>query len=166
MCTKKFRNAMPSDATKCFEIETLAYDGDEAATHEKISKRIAEYPQGFLVLEIEQQIVGFINSGCAFDVEMSDEDFKDLVGHDPDAPNVVILSVVIDPAHQGLGLSTALMTEFVKRMTDAKKDAIHLMCKEHHIALYEKFGYRFTQPSLSDHGGVRWNDMMMDLAKG
>jgi ribosomal protein S18 acetylase RimI-like enzyme len=165
MSNQNFRNASLTDATRCFEIETLAYDGDEAATHEKISKRIVEYPQGFLILEVDNQIVGFVNSGCAYDVEMSDEDFKELIGHDPVAPNVVIMSVVVDPAHQGLGLSTALMSEFVKRMTDAKKETIHLMCKEHHVPLYEKFGYRYTQPSASDHGGVRWHEMMMDLRR-
>ena len=162
---QEFRNAEPLDAKRCFDVEALAYDSDEAATMEKISKRIAEYPQGFLILEVDKKIAGFINSGCAYDVEMSDEDFKELIGHDAAAPNVVIMSVVIDPAYQGRGLSTALMSEFVRRMNEAHKETIHLMCKEHHISLYEKLGYRYTQPSESDHGGVRWHEMMMKLPK-
>ncbi|RLJ41160.1 ribosomal protein S18 acetylase RimI-like enzyme [Litoreibacter meonggei] len=161
----EFRYASPSDAKRCFDVETLAYDEDEAATLEKISKRIAEYPQGFLILEVGKEIVGFINSGCACEVEMSDEDFKELIGHDPAAPNVVIMSVVVDPAYQGRGLSTKLMSEFVRRMTESKKESIHLMCKEHHVSLYEKFGYRYTQPSTSAHGGVQWHEMMMKLPK-
>lgn len=163
MNSQRFRKASPTDASRCFDIETSAYDGDEAATLEKISKRIAQYPQGFLILEIDNDVVGFVNSGCAFDVEMSDDDFKELIGHDPAAPNVVIMSVVVDPAYQGRGLSAALMSEFVKRMTEANKETIHLMCKKHHVPLYEKFGYRYTQPSASDHGGVQWHEMMMDL---
>ncbi|MCK0102544.1 GNAT family N-acetyltransferase [Pseudohalocynthiibacter sp. F2068] len=165
MDNHKFRNASLSDATRCFDVETSAYDGDEAATLEKISKRISNYPQGFLILEVDKVVVGFINSGCAYDVEMSDEDFKELIGHDPAAPNVVIMSVVVDPGYQGRGLSTALMSEFVKRMTDTKKETIHLMCKKHDVPLYEKFGYRYTQPSESDHGGVQWHEMMMELPK-
>ncbi|MCA0869773.1 GNAT family N-acetyltransferase [Seohaeicola saemankumensis] len=166
MTHRTFRNATPADAARCFEIETAAYDGDEAATLDKIATRIAEYPQGFLVLEIDGGIAGFINSGCAHEVEMADEGFKELIGHDPAAPNVVILSVVVDPAHQGGGLSTALMSEFVGRMTRAGKDSIHLMCKRHHVALYEKFGYRYTRPSASDHGGVSWHEMIMELPAG
>lgn len=161
---KEIRNAVPSDAERCFQIEALAYGGEEAATLEKISKRIMDYPQGFLVLQTGKEIVGFINSGCAYEVEMSDEDFKELIGHDPAAPHVVIMSVVIDPAYQGRGLSTALMSEFVDRMTATKKETIHLMCKEHHVPLYEKFGYRYTQPSASDHGGVEWHEMLMHLS--
>ncbi|MEW9922451.1 GNAT family N-acetyltransferase [Marimonas sp. MJW-29] len=158
-----FRNANPSDATRCFEIENAAYEGDEAATLEKISKRIEVYPDGFLILEEQGDIVGFINCGCAHEVEMSDEEFKELVGHDPDAPNVVIMSVVVDPAHQGKGLSRALMVEFVGRMKRMGKSTIHLMCKEHHVPLYEGFGYNYLQPSTSDHGGMTWHEMSMNL---
>lgn len=158
-----FRNAEPPDAERCFEIESSAYQGDEAATLEKIAKRIACYPQGFLVLESGKELLGFINSGCAHDVEMSDEDFKELIGHDPKAPNVVILSVVVDPAHQGKGHSRSLMNEFVKRMSAMGKRTIHLMCKQHHVPLYEGFGYRYIRPSASRHGGMQWHEMDMML---
>jgi len=159
----KFRNAQHPDATRCFEIETAAYEGDEAATLEKISKRIEVYPDGFLILEVEGEIVGFINCGCAYDVEMSDEEFKELVGHDPNAPNVVIMSVVVEPAQQGKGLSRALMVEFVGCMKKMGKSTIYLMCKEHHVPLYERFGYSYLQPSTSDHGGMTWHEMSMKL---
>ena len=158
-----FRNAQPADAGRCFEIETSAYEGDEAATHAKISKRIETYPEGFLILEVGRKVVGFINCGCAHEVEMSDEDFKELIGDDPDAPNVVIMSVVVDPAEQGKGHSRALMDEFVGRMRRMDKATIHLMCKEHHVPLYEKLGYGYLRPSTSDHGGMAWHEMSMKL---
>ncbi|WP_419741065.1 GNAT family N-acetyltransferase [Ruegeria sp.] len=159
----RFRNAQPSDAIRCFEIETDAYEGDEAATLEKIVKRIEVYHDGFLVLEVEGEIVGFVNCGCAYDVEMSDEEFKELVGHDSDAPNVVIMSLVVDPQHQGKGLSRALMTEFIGRMRKMGKSAIYLICKEHHVPLYQRFGYKYLRPSTSDHGGMTWHEMAMQL---
>ncbi len=159
----EFRHARQSDALRCFEIETAAYEGDEAATLEKISKRIEVYPDGFLILEQHGKIVGFINCGCAYEVEMSDEEIKELVGHDPDAPNVVIMSVVVDPAHQGKGLSRAMMAEFAGRMKRIGKSTIHLMCKEHHVPLYERFGYNYIRASTSDHGGMTWHEMSMKL---
>lgn len=158
-----FRSACPVDADRCFEIEISAYEGNEAATKAKILKRIETYPQGFLILEVDGEIVGFINCGCAHEVEMSDEDFKELIGHDPTAPNVVILSVVVDPTQQGKGYSRALMGEFVERMRRMGKATIHLMCKEHHVPLYEKFGYRYVKPSPSGHGGMAWHEMSMTL---
>ena len=158
-----FRAPTPADADRCFEIESTAYEGDEAATHAKIATRIAQYPQGFLLLEEDGVIVGFINSGCAREVVMADEAFKELVGHDPDAPNVVIMSVVVDTAHQGQGHAKRLMREFITRMKAQGKQTIHLMCKQQHIELYRKLGYQYVRPSPSDHGGMAWHEMVMAL---
>ena len=160
---RTIRHARPADADRCFALETAAYEGDEAATLTKIANRIDVYPDGFLVLEVDGSIVGFINSGCAADVEMSDDAFKDLFGHDPEAPNVVILSVVVDPAQQGKGLSRAMMEAFIGWMTQLGKAKIYLMCKAHHVPLYEKFGYHYIQPSASGHGGMSWHEMGMTL---
>ncbi|MFK0088715.1 GNAT family N-acetyltransferase [Pseudomonas sp. NPDC090755] len=158
-----FRDAALSDAPRCYQIEATAYEGDEAATLEKITTRIAQYPEGFLIMEEAGQVIGFINSGCAFEVVMSDEAFKELVGHSPQAPNVVIMSVVIDPASQGKGYASRMMEAFILRMKALGKQSIHLMCKERHVALYEHMGYRYVQPSASDHGGMAWHEMIMEL---
>ncbi|MGV1941126.1 GNAT family N-acetyltransferase [Agrobacterium sp. 22-211-1] len=158
-----FRQPVLNDAERCFEIETSAYEGDEAATLEKIKTRITEYPQGFLILETGGKIVGFINSGCAFDVVMSDEAFKELIGHDPEAPNVVIMSVVVDPAEQGKGYAKLMMNRFIEQMKDMGKMSIHLICKDQHVPLYQKIGYRYVKPSASDHGGMAWHEMIMGL---
>ncbi len=163
MPAPSFRHALPSDAERCHAIEIGAYEGDEAATLAKIRTRIAQYPQGFLVMELEGQVIGFINSGCAHEVVMSDEAFKELVGHDAGAANVVIMSVVIDPAFQGRGYAGLMMKTFVERMRQAGKRTIHLMCKERHVALYERQGYGYVRPSPSQHGGMSWHEMLMAL---
>lgn len=97
---------------------------------------------------------------------MSDEEFKELVGHDPDAPNVVIMSVVLDPECQGKGYSHLMMKRFVRQMAARNKAAIHLMCKERHVGLYERMGYKYVKPSPSDHGGMSWHEMVMVLPLG
>jgi hypothetical protein len=43
------------------------------------------------------------------------------------------------------------------------KQTIHLMCKDRHVALYERFGYRYVKPSAADHGGMAWHEMVMEL---
>ncbi|MDT1064156.1 GNAT family N-acetyltransferase [Paracoccus sp. CPCC 101403] len=158
-----FRMARQEDADRCFQIEVASYEGDEAATLAKIRLRISQHPEGFLILEADGEIAGFINSGCAFDVVMSDEAFKELVGHDAEAPNVVIMSVVVDPQYQGRGYAKILMQEFTARMRAMGKQTIHLMCKDQHVGLYEKLGYTYVQPSASDHGGMAWHEMVADL---
>ena len=163
MSTPQFRTPTAEDAERCYAIEIGAYEGDEAATLEKIRTRIAQYPQGFLILENAGEIVGFINSGCAYQVRMSDEEFKELVGHDAAAPNVVIMSVVIDPAFQGRGYAATMMHTFVEQMRAEDKKTIHLMCKERHVGLYSRLGFQYQRPSDSDHGGMAWHEMVMVL---
>jgi len=115
------------------------------------------------VTELGGAVVGFINGGCAHEVVMSDEAFKELVGHDPAALNVVIMSVVIDPVHQAKGYASLMMRSFVARMSELGKKTIHLMCKEHHVKLYQRQGYRYVRPSTSDHGGMSWHEMVRHL---
>ncbi|MNT89736.1 hypothetical protein D3C72_2305190 [compost metagenome] len=55
------------------------------------------------------------------------------------------------------------MAEFVERMRALGKRTIHLMCKEQHVPLYRKMGYGYVRPSASDHGGMAWHEMVMDL---
>jgi ribosomal protein S18 acetylase RimI-like enzyme len=157
------RQVMPADLDRCFAIESVAYEGDEAATREKIATRIATWPQGFIVAEVDGMVAGFINSGAAWKVEMADEDFKELIGHDPDGPHVVIMSVVVHPDYQGQGLAKRLMSEFIERMRTMQKASINLMCKERHIALYASLGFAYLKASASDHGGMAWHEMALDL---
>ncbi|AXI63007.1 GNAT family N-acetyltransferase [Pseudomonas kribbensis] len=157
------RHVTAADLDRCYAIEILAYEGDEAATREKIATRIATWPDGFIVAEVDGQVAGFINSGAAFEVQMSDEAFKELIGHDPAGPNVVIMSVVVHPDYQGLGLAKRLLGEFIERMRAQGKATIHLMCKERHIPLYAGFGFAYIKPSESDHGGMAWHEMILTL---
>ncbi|CAK6500135.1 hypothetical protein PANPA_00060 (plasmid) [Pantoea sp. Nvir] len=158
-----FREVNISDLDRCYYIESEAYEGDEAATLEKIATRIQQYPEGFLCAELDRKLIGFINSGCAWNVVMSDEEFKELKGHDAAAPNVVIMSVVLDPAYQGKGYAGQMMREFISKMRKKGKKTIHLMCKTHHVELYRKFGYTYIKPSESEHGGMAWHEMIMTL---
>lgn len=163
MSIPAFHLATVGDVDRCYEIEITSYEGDEAATREKIATRISRYPEGFMCMELNGEVIGFINAGCAWEVVMSDEEFKELVGHDPDAPNAVIMSVVIHPDHQGKGYSTLLMRQFVAHLKAMNKKTIHLMCKDRHVDLYAHFGYQYIKPSESDHGGMAWHEMMMTL---
>jgi hypothetical protein len=78
-----FRAAKERDIDRCFAIETCTYRGSQAASKDKILKRINTYSQGFIVVEKRNQIIGFINAGACFDVQLADDDFKQMLGHDP-----------------------------------------------------------------------------------
>jgi len=155
------RNGKKQDLDRCFEIESVFYSGDEAATKDKILKRINTYPEGFIVLENDREIIGFINSGATHEVELSDEEFKELVGHDSEGKHIVILSVVVHPAYQGKGMASMLMNGFIDRMKDLGKSDIYLICQTELIYMYERYGFVDLGASDSDHGGMSWNEMSL-----
>lgn len=159
----KIRTAKEQDLDRCFEIESVAYSGDEAATKDKILKRIKTYPEGFIILENDREIIGFINSGATHEIELSDEAFKELVGHDPEGKYIVILSVVVHPDYQGKGMASKLMNRFIARMKSLGKSEIYLICQTELIGMYAKYGFVNLGASDSDHGGLSWNEMSLNL---
>ena len=151
------------DLDRCFEIESVSYSGDEAATKDKILKRIKTYPEGFIVLENDREIIGFINSGATQKVELSAEEFKELIGHDPEGKHIVILSVVIHPDYQGKGMASKLMNRFIDKMKALGKSDIFLICQTELIDMYASYGFVNLGISDSDHGGMSWNEMSLSL---
>jgi len=157
------REVNVNDLDRCFEIEDSAYAGDEAATKEKIAKRINTYPEGFIVLEENKTIAGFINCGACNEVELSDEEFKELVGHDSEGKYIVILSVVVHPSFQGKGYAKALMDSFIDKMKKLHKKEIFLICQTSLVDMYKKSGFVYIGESQSDHGGLSWHEMSLTL---
>jgi ribosomal protein S18 acetylase RimI-like enzyme len=163
MSALTIRTVKESDVDRCFEIETDSYKGEEAATKEKILKRIQTYPEGFLVLENTEEIIGFINSGASHKVELSDEEFKALIGHDPCGEHIVIMSVVIHPQYQGQSFTSLLMKSFINTMKEMGKTDIYLICQTELINMYMKYGFVHLGESDSDHGGLSWHEMSLSL---
>jgi len=163
MSNSNIREVKEQDLDRCFEIETVSYGGDEAASKEKILKRIQAYPQGFVVLEDKGEIAGFINCGACHKVELSDEEFKELIGHDSGGKHIVIMSVVMHPDYQGKGYAGLLMKHFIAKMRELQKEQIHLICQTSLIEMYAKYGFKYICESESLHGGLTWHEMILDL---
>lgn len=163
MSVLNVRTANIFDLDRCFEIENASYAGEEAATKDKVLKRIQTYPEGFLVLENTEEIIGFINSGATHKVELSDEEFKELIGHDPSGKHIVIMSVVIHPKYQGKSFTSLLMKSFINSMKEMGKTEIYLICQTDLISLYAKYGFVHLGKSDSDHGGLSWHEMSLSL---
>lgn len=153
------RTVTEADTLRCFEIETRCFEPSEAATLEKIRKRARIYPEGFIVAELHGEVVSLINSGATDQLNLADEDFKDMTGHHPDGKNVAIFAVATAPEVQGKGIGAKLMSDFIKRMKISGKESILLICKNNLITFYKKFGFKTLGKSNSTHGGFEWWEM-------
>ena len=163
------RHAKPADLNACHRIESRCFPPDEAATRASIQTRIAQFPAGFLVAERvtdhetdqKREIVGMINSGATHRDDITDEDFKKLIGHDPNGANLVIFSLAVLPEAQRQGVAGRLLKTFIMQAQDRGHKRILLLCKTDLIAYYERFGFVHAGESASTHGGAVWHEMAL-----
>ena len=158
------RDVALEDLDVCYRIESECYPAAEGASRDSIQKRILTYPEGFLVLEFNGEVVGFVNSGSTNKKDICDEEFKALVGHDPGGNSIVIFSVAIQPTCQGKGFSKILVQKFIERARELEKSQILLLCKSALVDFYAGFGFDYVGESASKHGGAQWNEMRFDLS--
>lgn len=157
------RHVLPADLDECFLVETSGFPPEEAATRETIKLRIDRFPEGFLVAELDGKIVGILNSAATDKDDISDEELKQLIGHDPHGKNIVVFALVVLPAFQKRGIARQLMARFIKEVRARSKENVLLMCKSHLIAYYQKMGFIHVGLSKSTHGGAEWHEMRLAL---
>ena len=157
------RQVTECDLDPCYAIEKASY-GSEGATRERIGKRIEIYSQGFLVAELDGQVIGFVNSGSTNKEDISEEEFKDMVEHESEGENIVIFSLAVAPEHRGRGISRQLMERFIDGSKGMGKSRILLLCQPGLVPYYEKYGFIDGGESKSRHGGLRWHEMYLPLA--
>ncbi|WP_197281976.1 GNAT family N-acetyltransferase [Dethiosulfatarculus sandiegensis] len=157
------RQVEPIDLETCVKVEAKCFPPEEAASSQNIKKRITLYPEGFWVAQKQGKVVGFVNSGATNQDDISDEAFKALSGHNPLGKNIVIFSLAVAPEAQKQGIAHLLMHRFIDESKALRKKNILLLCKEHMISFYQKFGFSDAGESASNHGGAKWHEMLLKL---
>ena len=156
------RRVEVQDLADCFNVESVCYS-TEGATRERIRKRIALFPEGFLVALVDDHVIGMINSGSTNKDDITDEAFKAMVGHEHNGANIVIFSLAVSPEFQKQGIANQLMLRFIEASKKLGKQKIMLICKSSLIDYYQKHGFIYVGESTSTHGGFKWHEMFLPL---
>jgi ribosomal protein S18 acetylase RimI-like enzyme len=148
---------------ECYIVETSGFSPEEAATRETIQLRIDLFPEGFFVAELDGRIVGMVNGAATNKDDISDEELKQLIGHDAGGRNMVIFALAVLPEFQKRGIAKQLMLQFIEEARRNKKEKVLLMCKHSLVAYYEGMGFTHAGLSKSTHGGAEWHEMRLSL---
>ena len=163
MNTITIRHAEIKDLDACCEIESACFPPSEAASRASIETRIKIFSDGFLVAEQLGTIVGQLNSGATDKDDITDEAFKQLIGHVSGGKNLVVFSLSVSPDYRRQGIAGTLLKHFCAKAQRDQRSAILLLCKSDLIAFYQRFGFVDRGRSNSTHGGVPWNEMGLSL---
>lgn len=157
------RNVQPKDLDECFQVEIAGFPPEEAAVIETVQLRIDTFPQGFFVAELGGKVIGMVNGACTNKEDISDEELKQLIGHDINGRNMVIFALTVLPEFRKQGIARELILRFIEEARRNKKEKILLMCKHYLIPYYEKLGFIHAGLSHSTHGGAEWHEMRLPL---
>ena len=164
MCKQmvKIRNVTMADLEAVTALEAVCFPPEKAAPEAAFAYRIGAFPERFLVAEVDGKIVGMIN-GCASSLPVIEDALFEPQGHEPDGRNQMVFGLAVLPEYQHRGIASALMERLVDFSRQAGMEKVILTCREAKIGFYEKFGYVNHGVSGSNHGGVVWYDMILNL---
>lgn len=159
----KIRLAEEKDLDAIISIEEKCFPREEAATSEDIKQRFSFFMDCFVVAELEEQgnIVGFIN-GCSYhEATLADKLYHKASLHEQNGYYQMVfgLDVLAEYRHQGIG--EQLIKYFIQLAIQRHKKGMVLTCKDYLLSYYEKFGFVKQGVSSSNHGGAKWNDMLL-----
>ncbi|GAP03025.1 hypothetical protein FPFC_040150 [Fructobacillus pseudoficulneus] len=152
------------DLDKIMNIENSGFSEAEAATRESMLERIKVIPDTFIVAYDEQnEPAGYIVGPASKDRFISDELFETSVPNLAEAPYQTVLSLVVSPNKQKMGIAGQLLQELAVVAKQQGRQLITLTCLENLVPFYQRNGYQVDGISDSQHAGETWYNMTKRL---
>lgn len=158
-----FRIAQLSDLDRVTEIEYICFPAEQAATRAAFEQRIKTFPSHFILLEHEGTPIGFVN-GAVLDARyIEDEMYERTDRHNEQGAYQSVYGLDVLPEYRGRGLAHKLMAQLIDQAKKEGRRGVTLTCLDEKIGFYETMGFKNEGVSDSSHGGVVWNNMILEF---
>ena len=158
-----FRTAQLSDLDRVTEIEYICFPAEQAATRAAFEQRIKTFPSHFILLEHEGTPIGFVN-GAVLDARyIEDEMYERTDSHNERGAYQSVYGLDVLPEYRGRGLAHKLMAQLIDQAKNEGRKGVTLTCLDEKIGFYETMGFKNEGVSASSHGGVVWNNMILEF---
>jgi len=154
------RNVQSTDLEQLLLIENEGFSKEEAATKEAFVERIRLIPDTFIVAEKEGEILGFINGPIINQPYITDDLFEKIKENPNRGGYQSILGLVVSKQARNQGIAKILIEKIEKLVEEKEREGITLTCKQELVSFYQKLGFVNLGLSESQHGGVRWYNMV------
>jgi|SRR3989344_428918 len=150
------RNAIDLDLENIQDIEQIV-EGDDAASFEVLRSRLEMFPEGFLVAEQDQKIIGYVES-CLWnkrDFKTFDEirDFpKD---HAPDGKDLYVIFLAVHPRFRRKGVGSKLIKTLQDYAVVEEKERVILVAGGGFLPdFYKSLGFKKIRELPNFNNGV------------
>ncbi|GAA6036356.1 hypothetical protein JCM8097_001682 [Rhodosporidiobolus ruineniae] len=156
------------DIPRAFEIETAGFHPDEAAELASLEYRqehASLYFLGAYSTASPRTLLGYV---CSTLTSSSVLTHDSMSIHDPSGSYVAIHSVCVDKGHQGKGIASGLLKEYLRRLAEMSEKegqvkGARLIAHEELIPLYQRAGFELVGPSKVEHGPRPWFELKVDF---
>ena len=155
------RTATMEDLSILTAIESACFPAAEAAKEEDFRRRLSVYPDHFWLLEVEGEVVSFVNGLATDEAELRDEMYENAALHDPKGAWQMIFGVNTLPPFRKRGYAGMLIEACVESARKRGRRGVVLTCTEEKVHYYGKFGFVSEGVSASAHGGAVWYSMRL-----
>ena len=154
------RNVQAEDLDQLLLIEGEGFSKEEAATKEAMIERIRVIADTFIVAEKDGGIMGYINGPIIHRPYITDDLFETIRENPETGGYQSILGVAVSQKARKQGIARILIEKMEELAVENNRQGITLTCKEELISFYEKLGFVNHGLSESQHGGVRWYNLV------
>lgn len=154
------RNVHPADLEQLILIENEGFTEEEAATREAFIERIRFIPDTFVVAEQDGKILGYVNGPIIYQPYITDDLFTEIRTNPARGGYQSILGLAVSEQARGRGIAKLLMDKLDELAAANDREGITLTCKEELIPFYEKLDFTNEGVSDSEHGGIRWYNLV------
>lgn len=164
--TLTIRTVKMADLDRIVDIESKAFQMSKEMTKKDMIGRIENYPDTFLVAEVDGEVVGHVFGPASKDRYIKDElYFKNHPNH-PQDKYQTILSLAVDEKYRKQGIATDLLKKMDDVAKSENRQAISLTCLPKLFSFYEKRGYENegkTADDIPDPDGISSYNMVKDI---
>lgn len=139
--TLKIRTVKMDDLDAIVELESSAFHMSEEMTRKDMIGRIENYPNTFLVAEVDGKVVGHVFGPVSKERYIRDELYFKNQPNNAQYPYQTILSLATNQDYRKQGIASALIEELCKIAQAQDRRAITLTCLPKLFHFYEKRGF-------------------------
>ncbi len=139
--TLKIRTVKMNDLDAIVELESSAFHMSEEMTRKDMIGRIENYPNTFLVAEVDGKVVGHVFGPVSKERYIRDELYFKNQPNNAQYHYQTILSLATNQEYRKQGIASALIEELCKIAQAQDRRAITLTCLPKLFHFYEKRGF-------------------------